>query len=111
LNLQTIYNEGGRKFAFQNLGPLGCQPHVRFTLKDKGLCVKELQDMLVLHNAEFSKLMQQLESQLPEFKYSVYDFYSSAYQRFLNGQKFGKFYGSDCGNIYFSFSCHIFVSM
>ncbi|KAJ8431827.1 hypothetical protein Cgig2_027572 [Carnegiea gigantea] len=81
VRLKTIYNEGARKFAFQTLGPLGCQPNVKYTLGYKGLCAKELQDMIITHNAEFFKLMKELESQLPEFKYTVYDFYSSAYLR------------------------------
>ena len=86
---QTIYNQGGRKFAFQNLGPLGCMPSMKYMLNFKGTCAEEPQQLARMHNAAFGSQLKRLQGQLPGFKYSVYDFYTSLYLRVLYGTRYG----------------------
>ncbi|XP_021847495.1 GDSL lipase [Spinacia oleracea] len=84
-HIKTIYDQGGRKFAFQNLGPLGCMPSMKYMLNFKGTCAPEPQELAKLHNAKFAALAKRLQSQLPGFKYSIYDFYTSLYLRVIYG--------------------------
>ncbi|KAJ8448288.1 hypothetical protein Cgig2_025212 [Carnegiea gigantea] len=86
---KTIYNEGGRKFAFQNIGPLGCMPSVKFMLGFQGTCAQEPLSLAKMHNANFLAVVKKLQAQLPGFKYTVYDFYTSLYLRVLYGSRYG----------------------
>lgn len=89
IHFKTIYNLGGRKFAFQNLGPLGCMPSMKYMLSYKGTCAPEPQELAKMHNTAFAALTKRLQSQLPGFKYSIYDFYSSLYLRVLYPSRYG----------------------
>lgn len=89
IHIKTIYNQGGRKFAFQNLGPLGCMPSMKYMLGYKGTCAPEPQELAKMHNNAFGALLKRLQSQLPGFKYSVYDFYTALYLRVLYGSRYG----------------------
>lgn len=88
-HINTIYNEGGRKFAFQNIGPLGCMPSVKFMLGFQGTCAQEPLSLAKMHNANFLAVVKKLQAQLPGFKYTVYDFYTSLYLRVLYGSRYG----------------------
>ncbi|XP_059629701.1 GDSL esterase/lipase 3-like [Cornus florida] len=83
-----IYNKGGRKFGFQNAGPLGCIPG---TLKreNSSECVQNNSAMAKLHNIALSKALQKLESELHGFKYSIFDYYTSLSQRVNYPSKYG----------------------
>ncbi|KAI9102989.1 hypothetical protein K1719_023428 [Acacia pycnantha] len=77
--IKEIYNLGGRKFAFVNIGPIGCTPGIRFQVKGYE-CNEEMTESARLHNVEFPRMLQKLKKQLVGFKYSVFDFYSSLSQ-------------------------------
>ncbi|KAL9247243.1 hypothetical protein vseg_020695 [Gypsophila vaccaria] len=88
-HIKTIYDIGGRKFAFQNVGPLGCMPSMKYMLGFKGTCKKEPQDVARMHNVAFVAHAKYLQTQFPGLIYSIYDFYSSLSSRVLNGPNFG----------------------
>ncbi|KAK9269959.1 hypothetical protein L1049_025532 [Liquidambar formosana] len=75
--LREIYEVGGRKFGFQNAGPLGCLP--AGLKQSNGDCVQEKSAVGKLHNIALSKALQKLEGQLQGFKYSIFDYYTSLY--------------------------------
>ncbi|XP_010273222.1 PREDICTED: GDSL esterase/lipase 5-like [Nelumbo nucifera] len=75
--IKEIHDRGGRKFAFLNMGPLGCLPGMRALAPGrKGGCLKDASHLAKLHNAAFSQLLLKLESQLDGFKYSNINLYS-----------------------------------
>lgn len=49
--IKEIYELGGRKFAFQNVGPLGCLPHVKYLFNSTGYCVESVQIIATMHNS------------------------------------------------------------
>lgn len=69
------YRFGGRKFAFQNVGPIGCCPGTRQT--NHGDCVEYLQVIASKHNTAFSKVLKELAEELSGFKYLNFDYYTS----------------------------------
>lgn len=85
-HITTIYNQGGRKFGYQNVAPMGCLPAY---LEPNGSCTQELNELARMHNDGFATLAQKLQSQLPGFKYSIYDFYTSLSARLVNGTSYG----------------------
>ncbi|KAK9734419.1 hypothetical protein RND81_04G138400 [Saponaria officinalis] len=89
LHIKTIYKVGGRKFAFQNVGPLGCVPSMKHMLGYKGSCHPETLDISKVHNAAFDAHLKQLHTQLPGFIYSIHDFHGSVVSRLENGPKYG----------------------
>ncbi|KAG5563169.1 hypothetical protein RHGRI_005803 [Rhododendron griersonianum] len=86
--IKEIYEAGGRKFAFVSLGPLDCAPLVRVR-NPAGECLQEVTALIKLHNTAFSKVLTKLEMQLQGFKYSNFDFYSSAMEIIENPSKYG----------------------
>ncbi|KAL2932944.1 GDSL esterase/lipase 4 [Bienertia sinuspersici] len=89
VHIKTVYKLGGRKFAFQKVGPLGCLPSIKHMLSYKGACMPEPQELAKMHNTAFVALIKNLETQLPDFKYSIYDFYTSLHHRVLYGATYG----------------------
>lgn len=89
IHFKTIYNQGGRKFGFQNLGPLGCMPSLKYMLGINGTCAEEPQQLARMYNTAFAALAKRLQGELPGFKYSIYDFYTSLYLRVLYGSQYG----------------------
>ncbi|XP_010273653.1 PREDICTED: GDSL esterase/lipase 5-like [Nelumbo nucifera] len=88
--IQEIYKIGGRKFGLIRMSPLGCVPGVRITKpENKGACLQEALTLAELHNKALSELLRKLEIQLPEFKYSNYDFYTFIDQRMKYPSKYG----------------------
>ncbi|KAJ9190451.1 hypothetical protein P3X46_001653 [Hevea brasiliensis] len=114
LGIKKIYAVGGRKFAFQNVGPLGCMPAVRQEALQEGFnssdaCYEELLNLATLHNDALAKANKELETQLPGFKYLIYDYYNFLLDRMKNPAEYGfkegfigccgngTFRGSGCG--------------
>ncbi|XP_074288203.1 GDSL lipase-like [Silene latifolia] len=89
IHIKTIYDQGGRKFAFQNVGPLGCMPSMKYMLGFRGTCMKEPQDLARMHNAAFIEHAKNMQSQFPGFEYSIYDFFTSLATRVGNGPQYG----------------------
>ena len=85
---QEIYKTGGKKLAFLNVPPLGCFPGARIS-STNGECLKEVSIYAILHNQALPRLLKQLQSQLPGFKYSLYDFYTNLLQRIDHPSKYG----------------------
>ncbi|CAH8392674.1 unnamed protein product [Eruca vesicaria subsp. sativa] len=81
--LKVIYGSGGRKFAFQNLAPLGCLPAVKQANGNVQDCVRLPSEMAALHNKKLLQLLVELSRQLSGFQYSFYDFYSSIQNRVI----------------------------
>ncbi|XP_031272591.1 GDSL lipase-like isoform X1 [Pistacia vera] len=94
--IKEIYEMGGRKFAFQNVGPLGCLPLMKQEFNPSGgACVEVLQAIASLHNSLLSNVTAELQSQLSGFKYVYFDFFSS-----LNDMKnYPKKYGFNVSDI------------
>ncbi|KAK3220613.1 hypothetical protein Dsin_014583 [Dipteronia sinensis] len=88
--LEEIYAIGGRKFAFQNIGPLGCMPRTRQTNREFNVdCVERYTRHALLHNNFLSISLKEMEGELPGFKYTIFDFYNALRNRILNPRKYG----------------------
>ncbi|KAG7997303.1 hypothetical protein I3843_01G205200 [Carya illinoinensis] len=90
-NLTTVikgmHKEGGRKFAFLYLGPLGCRPAARAI--NAGECNEEITALVKLHNKAIFHVLHKLEGQLKGFKYSITDIYSIGSEIMNNPLKYG----------------------
>ncbi|MED6192497.1 hypothetical protein PIB30_010705 [Stylosanthes scabra] len=86
--IQEIYELGGRKFGFLNVGPIGCSPVIR-AMRKNGTCFDEISAVGRLHNVELSKMILKLKKQLNGFKYSLHDFYAVLSQVLTNPSKYG----------------------
>ncbi|KAK9281883.1 hypothetical protein L1049_004790 [Liquidambar formosana] len=108
--LKDIYSLGGRKIAFQNAGPLGCLPAMKAMNPKLGSsCAEEPSALAQLHNKALAVVLKKLESQLPGFKYSIFDYFNSLSERVHNPSKYGfkegeaaccgsgAYRGSNCG--------------
>ncbi|CAL9220793.1 unnamed protein product [Arabidopsis halleri] len=80
-SIKVIHDAGGRKFAFQNLAPLGCLPVVKQESGNEKDCIKLPSEMAALHNQNLLKLIERLAQDLEGFQYSFYDFFSSIQNR------------------------------
>ncbi|KAA8546292.1 hypothetical protein F0562_002969 [Nyssa sinensis] len=88
--IKEIYKEGGRKFGFSSLSPLGCLPRLRaLNPGNSSGCVEELNDLVKLHNYAVSQVLQKLEKQLKGFIYSNFDSYTSSSERTDNPSRYG----------------------
>ncbi|CAI9114489.1 OLC1v1015223C3 [Oldenlandia corymbosa var. corymbosa] len=87
----NIYQKGGRKFGFLNLGDLGCLPGLRVLHLESngGGCLEAATLVAKLHNFELYKLLSKLEHQLEGFKYSLGDFNRALRQRIKHPSHFG----------------------
>ncbi|KAG7997302.1 hypothetical protein I3843_01G205100 [Carya illinoinensis] len=85
--IKGIHKEGGRKFAFLNLAPLGCTP--LFKAINAGECEEKITTLVKLHNKALSHVLQELESQLKGFKHSITDLYSLVNEAVNNPLKYG----------------------
>ncbi|CAG7896467.1 unnamed protein product [Brassica rapa] len=86
--LKVIYGTGGRKFALQNLAPLGCLPAVKQANGNVQECVKLPSEMAELHNKKLLQLLVELSRQLSGFQYSFYDFFSSIKHRVIKSKTY-----------------------
>ncbi|KAJ9190450.1 hypothetical protein P3X46_001652 [Hevea brasiliensis] len=112
--IKKIYAIGGRKFAFQNVGPIGCMPVVRQILLLESVssdeCYEDLLNLATLHNDALAKAIKELETQLPGFKYLIYDYYNLLLDRIKNPSEYGFKEGliGCCGNGTFrGYSCGV----
>ncbi|KAJ9146060.1 hypothetical protein P3X46_028375 [Hevea brasiliensis] len=108
--LKDIYAAGGRKFAFQNVAPIGCLPMMKqtYNLKPSQCAQKPLQ-LAREHNNALSNALEKLESNLKGFKYSIFDYFTEIGNMIDNPSKYGfkvgkvaccgsgAYRGSDCG--------------
>ncbi|KAI9119706.1 hypothetical protein K1719_009095 [Acacia pycnantha] len=86
-----VYRIGGRKIAFQSVGPLGCTPSNRTTTTNpSGGCVEFLLAMARRHNRALSVALHKLEKTLPGFKYSIFDCYDALLDMANSPSKYGK---------------------
>ncbi|XP_057740382.1 GDSL esterase/lipase 1-like [Arachis stenosperma] len=97
--IREIYEQGGRKFGFLNVGPIGCSPSIR-AQNNGSKCFDEISAVARLHNIELSKMIVKLKKQLNGFKYSVHDFYASLSPVIKDPSKYGFKGGSGgcCGS-------------
>ncbi|GLT46170.1 hypothetical protein SLA2020_199460 [Shorea laevis] len=86
--VKDIYALGGRKFAFQNVGPLGCQPENKQSYNTSG-CVELLQTLASMHNDVLNTVAEELASELPGFKYLIFDYFTTVMERTENPTKYG----------------------
>ncbi|XP_055831570.1 GDSL lipase-like [Solanum dulcamara] len=91
--LKRIYEEGGRKFVMFNLGPLGCIPSMRFFNLQIGVtngsCMEEATNLAKLFNSALPEMFEQLEKQLPGFKYTIFNFFKVFTDSIDNPTKYG----------------------
>lgn len=89
--IKEIYKKGGRKFGLLDVGPLGCVPIMKeIKLQQGGMgCIEESTELAKLHNIALSKVLQELESKLKGFKYSISNFYTFLEERMNNPSKYG----------------------
>ncbi|XP_027905621.1 GDSL esterase/lipase 2-like [Vigna unguiculata] len=87
--LLEIYNVGGRKFGFVNVGAIGCSPGIRVLVNNGSTCFEEVLAIARLHNTALSERIPELEKQLKGFKYSITDFYSASLEVLNNPTKYG----------------------
>ncbi|XP_030932295.1 GDSL esterase/lipase 1-like [Quercus lobata] len=99
--LKDLYGLGERKIAFQNAGPLGCLPAMKaMNPQLGGKCAKEPSALARLHNRALANALKKLESKLPGFKYSIFDYYNALLDKVNNAPKYGFENGKDacCGS-------------
>ncbi|XP_031375380.1 GDSL lipase-like [Punica granatum] len=85
-----LYNAGGRKFGFQNVGPLGCLPMLKAKKPElKDACIEELMSMARKHNKILAGTLKRLGEYMPGLKYSIFDHYNSLLDRINNVTNYG----------------------
>ncbi|KAJ0007970.1 hypothetical protein Pint_29322 [Pistacia integerrima] len=88
--LTEIYHMGGRKIAFQNAGKLGCLPMMKSLDPTLGSACSEAPSSLArLHNRYLAVVLKKLSTQLPGFKYSIFDYYNAIGDRVAYPSKYG----------------------
>ncbi|GLT56061.1 hypothetical protein SLA2020_291340 [Shorea laevis] len=88
--VKEIYKMGGRKFAFQNVAPLGCVPGSKQSYNtSESDCVESLQTIATMHNNALNIVAQELASELPGFNYLIFDFFNVVMDRIQNPTKYG----------------------
>ncbi|WCJ39338.1 GDSL lipase [Euphorbia peplus] len=99
--IKELYESGLRKLAIQNVGPLGCYPTVRsMSPQNNETCVRNFLENAALHNKALSQAMKKLATQLPGFKYSIFDYFHALAARIQHPTKYGFKDGEDacCGS-------------
>nr|GMC84537.1 GDSL esterase/lipase 1-like [Ipomoea batatas] len=88
---QEIYKEGGRKFVILSVGAIGCVPSARAANFQTGSseCLEILQTLAKLHNEALQKMLNNLATNLPGFKYSYFDYFQSAIDTISNPSTYG----------------------
>lgn len=86
--VKEIYELGGRKFAFQAVGPLGCMPITKQSYNST-VCVEPMQTLARMHNAALNTVTEQFASELSGFKYLIYDYFNTLMDRTENPTKYG----------------------
>nr|P86276.1 RecName: Full=GDSL esterase/lipase; AltName: Full=CpEST; AltName: Full=Extracellular lipase; Flags: Precursor [Carica papaya] len=89
--LLAIYGLGGRKFAFQNLAPLGCLPIVKQDFKTGNFCLPLASNLAAQHNQLLSETLENLSETLDGFNYIIYDYFNSSLRRMARPNNYGYF--------------------
>lgn len=72
------------------MGPLGCLPGLRILEPEiNGGCLEEASTLAKLHNEALSKMLTELENQLKDFRYALYDFHTNLKERMDHPSKYG----------------------
>lgn len=101
---------GGRQFAFQNVGPLGCLPMIKQMYPQlNGGCNNDLLIVARMHNRALSNVLKKLALKFPDFKYSIFDCYSALDERINNPSNHGMQYVNMIF-VYF-FQCYNFAKI
>ncbi|XP_050232249.1 GDSL esterase/lipase 5-like [Mercurialis annua] len=90
--VKEIYKNEGRKFGFLNVMDLGFLPSVRALEQTNSTPIgfKEQATILAqLHNKALPKVLKGLKKELGEFKYFIFDLYTTASERINNPFKYG----------------------
>ncbi|XP_060216961.1 GDSL lipase-like [Lycium barbarum] len=91
--LKGIYKEGGRKFVMLNLGPLGCVPTIRALNVQNGVkngsCMEEITNLAKMFNSALPEMLKELEKQLSEYKYTIFNFFKVLAESIDNPTKYG----------------------
>ena len=92
--MQSLYNEGGRKFWVHNTGPLGCLPKLLTLAQKKVLdsfgCLSSYNAAAKLFNEALLRLCQKLRSELKDATIVYVDIYAIKYDLIANAAKHGK---------------------
>ncbi|KAI4331330.1 hypothetical protein MLD38_029523 [Melastoma candidum] len=108
--IKKVHELGGRKFFFQNVGPIGCLPSVRYDAGIDG-CWKDANILAQMHNVALSRLLPELEKEMVGFKYVLFDYYTMLLERIFNNSEYGFQVGKSacCGSGAYNgkFSCGI----
>ncbi|KAF8012820.1 hypothetical protein BT93_I0856 [Corymbia citriodora subsp. variegata] len=87
VGIKQLYAHGGRKFAFQNIGLIGCMPATRASSRSEG-CLHD-PTVIAKMNIGLSRLLKRIKQGLPGFKYALFDYYTSLTMRTLHSSQFG----------------------
>lgn len=91
--IQSLYNEGGRKFWLHNTGPFGCLPKLIALSQKKDLdslgCLSSYNSAARLFNEALNHLSQKLRIQLKDATLVYVDIYAIKYDLITNATKYG----------------------
>ncbi|KDP36046.1 hypothetical protein JCGZ_10012 [Jatropha curcas] len=88
--LKDIHEAGGRKFAFQNVAPIGCLPMMKQTFNcTPDQCAQGPLQLARQHNLALSKALDKLQRNLKDFKYSIFDYFTEIGNMIDNPSKYG----------------------
>lgn len=83
-----IYEKGGKKIGIINLPLIGCMTGTR-AQQEENTCNEELNIISNLHNQQLSNKLQELETQLEGFMYSIFDLNTASNNRMNNPSEYG----------------------
>ncbi|XP_044472194.1 GDSL esterase/lipase 5-like [Mangifera indica] len=90
--IQVLYENGGRKFGFLSLSPLGCLPALRNLNPNKeseGGCFEAGSALAAAHNNALKGVLANIEYLFKDFKFANSDFYSWLEDRMNNPSNYG----------------------
>jgi phospholipase/lecithinase/hemolysin len=69
---------------------MGCTPKAIAESHQNSECVEELTALSSLHNRDLTNVLENLESKLQGFKYSIFDYYNELRDRVKNPSQYGR---------------------